>query len=120
MKYRCEVAEKKRARLAQQKYEKEKQDALRKAEEEARRLQQEAVEMAERQLTELLLAEGEEKMRKAVEKTKYEMEVSILIDNEMHPETLKLHQSATLIAIFRYLRISCSDLMNSAASCQQA
>ena len=81
MKYRCEVAEKKRARLARQKYEKEKHDALREADEEARRMQKEAVEMAERDLTELLLKEGEEKMRKAVERTKYEMEVSTLLDS---------------------------------------
>ena len=79
MKYRCEVAEKKRARLAQQKYEREKQDALRKAAEVAKRLQEEAVIMAEQQLTELLLAQGEEEMRKAVEKTKYEMEVCVLV-----------------------------------------
>lgn len=75
MKYRCEVAEKKRARLAQQKYDKEKQDALREAAEEARRLKEEAVKMAEDQLRKLMLLEGEEQKRNAVEKTRYEMEV---------------------------------------------
>ena len=44
-------------------------------------MQKEAVEMAERDLTESLLKEGEEKMRKAVERTKYEMEVSTLLDS---------------------------------------
>lgn len=75
MKYRCEVAEKKRARLAQQKYDKEKQDALREAAEEARRLKEEAVKMAEDQLRKLMLLEGEEQKRNAIEKTRYEMEV---------------------------------------------
>ncbi|XP_028405654.1 plectin-like [Dendronephthya gigantea] len=74
VKYRCEVAEKKRTRLAQQKYEKEKQIALQEAEEEARRLRKDAVEMAEHQLREIMLAEGEEKTRTAVEKTKYKLE----------------------------------------------
>lgn len=76
MKYRCEVAEKKRARLAQEKYEKEKQDALRKAEEEANKAQEEAVAMAERLLREFMLVEGEQKTRKAVEKARVEMKVS--------------------------------------------
>ena len=83
MKYRCEVAEKKRVRLAQLKYEREREDALREAAEEARRLQKEAVEMAERHLRELMLAEGEEKMRRAVEKTKDEMEVSMLMHGKV-------------------------------------
>jgi TRAP-type C4-dicarboxylate transport system substrate-binding protein len=84
LKYRCEVGEKKRARLAQQKYEKEKQDALRKAADKAKREQELAVEMAERQLRELLVAESEEKMRKAVQKTKHEMEVSVLAVVKSH------------------------------------
>ena len=75
VKYRCEVAEKKRTRLAQQKYEKEKQIALREAAEEAKKSQEKAVQMAEHLLRELMLIEGEQKMKKAVEQTKYEMEV---------------------------------------------
>lgn len=77
MKYRCEVAEKKRSRLAQQKFEKEKEEALSRAAHQAYKTREEAVKLAEKELREKMLKESELKTRTAVERTKYEMKVIV-------------------------------------------